>query len=322
LNRFEHISNWTEADLMNLPPESDIYEYKSSLIKDDDLGNKISIAASAFWNSGGGIFIAGVDNSGKIDGGISAVVGRHSCTDWVHQIIKKTEPLGNYWPQIITPNLPNPLIKSGNVVLVIGFEESLNVPHMAYDKRYYLRVGSHSDPASHFLVEALRSKRSVQSPQLRAVLRRSDRKSRIVELVITPLNEAVALDVQISFDPFPKGFELHFLDRFPLYIPLIDRLHPFHMELYMWLLRSEIFGDKPVDLIISYKDTLGHEYHYKQTIDVTNSIDPMQIGETDLANIETAINKLSDKLEKQTSFLREFTKPIFYPLKIKHTKNE
>jgi hypothetical protein len=59
-----------------LNAEDDRHEYKSSAIKNDkELGDKIAKAASGFWNSGGGLFVVGVDGNGQPDGGISLSVG-------------------------------------------------------------------------------------------------------------------------------------------------------------------------------------------------------------------------------------------------------
>lgn len=63
--------------------------------------------------------------------------------------------MGKYWIREIGPSLPNSPIQPRNIVLVIGFEESSNAPHMAYDGTYRVRAGAHSEPASHFLVEAI-----------------------------------------------------------------------------------------------------------------------------------------------------------------------
>ncbi|MEO8611119.1 MAG: ATP-binding protein [Chloroflexota bacterium] len=214
--RFQYIEEWKEADLLLIPEaETNLYEYKSSLTHDDALGNKISVAASALWNSGGGIFIAGVNNQGEIDGGITSKVGKQSREDWADRQIRKTEPPGKYWINPITPDSDNSPIKSDHIVLVIGFEESNVAPHMAYDNRYYLRLGAHSESATHFLVEAIRAKRAIQTPILRAILRHSEHKSHIIELAIIVLNDAAALGVEITFDP---------IQSYLIYILAIDFL--------------------------------------------------------------------------------------------------
>lgn len=71
------ITFWDEEDLREIPSsETDLFEYKSSKVRLDNLKNKISVAASSFWNSGGGIFIAGVNDNGEIDGGIEKYKGK------------------------------------------------------------------------------------------------------------------------------------------------------------------------------------------------------------------------------------------------------
>ncbi len=298
--RFQHILNWEEIDLSQLPKqENHEHEYKGGLTKDDDLGNKISKAASAFWNSGGGLFFIGIDDNGELDGGILNKVGRQNRQEWVDRQVAKTQPAGKYLIKSISSNVEGSSIKPNYVVIVVGFEESTNAPHMASDGRYYIRAGANSDPASHFLVEAIRSRRVVQTPILSAILRRSHRKSRVIELVLAVVNDSVALDVVLNFVPLPKALGENFSDRFPLKIPFIDRLNPFVMELFWWGGRSQTFGKEPVELHVDCKDLLDRSIPpFIQTIDVTNSIDPMTIGDTDAEQIEKAIKEVSKKLDK------------------------
>jgi hypothetical protein len=51
---FTDLDHWDLDKLAELPPvENERLEYKSSQVSFNDLGNKISVAASAFWNTGG-----------------------------------------------------------------------------------------------------------------------------------------------------------------------------------------------------------------------------------------------------------------------------
>jgi len=112
------ICEWTYEDLNELTnSETDIFEYKSSKVSLDELKNKISIAASAFWNSGGGIFIAGVDDNGAVDGGIPCCKGRQDIRDWVDTAIKQTEPLGEYEIHLIGHDGNAGYIEEGKVIL-------------------------------------------------------------------------------------------------------------------------------------------------------------------------------------------------------------
>jgi len=204
MKNLPEICIWVYQDLLELPSEeTDIYEYKSSKVSLDQLKNKISKAASAFWNSGGGIFIARVNDEGKVDGGIPCKNGKQSIRDWVDNAIKLTEPIGNYEVYTIETANESDNIEEDNVVLIVKFNESNLVPHMAYDKKYYIRIGAHSDAASHFLVEALRSLKNISRPNLRGIMKYHPTKPRIEELVIVSINDSVALDLKLTFDPFP-----------------------------------------------------------------------------------------------------------------------
>ncbi|MDD4593363.1 MAG: ATP-binding protein [Parabacteroides sp.] len=298
MKQLPEICNWGYQDLLELPfEETDIYEYKSSKVPLDQLKNKISKAASAFWNSGGGIFIAGVNDEGKVDGGIPCKSGKQSIRDWVDNAIKFTEPLGDYEVNIIAKTNESCNIKDNKVVLIIKFNESNQVPHMAYDKKYYIRVGSHSGGAGHFLVEALRSLRNISRPNLRGVMKYHPTKPKIEELVIVSVNDSVALDVKLTFDPFPKALEEHYFEDFPLEIALIDRNNPFRMEISGFGFRNQAFGEKPVKLILNYKDVIGNEYTTEQTISPHKNLQPMAIGEDIFEKLTKAIDGLANKLQ-------------------------
>jgi len=45
--------------------------------------------------------------------------------------------------------------------------------------------------------------------------------------VIAPINDAVALDVEIMLESLPKKFREKFADRFPLEATFIDRENPY-----------------------------------------------------------------------------------------------
>lgn len=293
--RYRFIENWTEEDLLALPQgETEYFEYKSSKTPIDKLKDKISIAASAFWNSGGGVFVAGVNNAGKIDGGLPANVGKQSVRDWVDQILASVEPVGNYSIKVITKETTNSLIQDNSIVLVISFGESIVAPHMAYDKKYYIRAGTHSGPANHFLVEAIRGLRGLQKPVLRGLLKMHDEKSHIVELVILALNQP-ALNVELSFDPLPKVFAEHdvFGDKFPLRIPLIDRNYPFRMDISMFPGGKQVFGDTPIVLKLNYQSLTGEEFSEEQILDPSRNMPPMQSGKKTLDEIEDILKELT-----------------------------
>jgi len=158
-----------DLDLSEFLPsaEDDRHEYKSSAIKNDkELGDKIVKAASGFWNSGGGLFVAGVDGNGQSDGGISLNVGQQSRRDWIDQVISQVTPKSAYAVHSIEDNGCGCNIEPGKGVFLIGFGESEIGPHMANDHRYYIRAGAHTVPANHFIVEAIHARRGLRTPLL------------------------------------------------------------------------------------------------------------------------------------------------------------
>jgi hypothetical protein len=184
---------------------------------------------------------------------------------------------------------------------------------MAYDKKYYIRAGAHSEPASHFLVESIRAHRTAQTPVMRAILRHSEHKSNVIELVILVLNDVAALDTRLSFNPLPRMFDMYRANRFPLLIPAIDRLHPFSMELFHWGNSSQTFGESAVELALSYENQYGGSFNYTQTIDIKNSIGPLTIGNSDAAEIAKAtaeIGKEVKELSKTLGKLSSWISPI------------
>lgn len=296
----KNIESWKEEDLINLPAEEDdFFEYKSSKIITKtfkELKNEISKAASAFLNSGGGIFIAGVDKKGKIDGGIPKNINRQPLRDWVDQVISTTvNPFGVYRINIIERDKKNSLIDEDKVVLIIIFNSSFEI-HMAYDHKYYIRAGAHSNSANHFLVEAIRARRGLQKPLLRGILRFCDRKPNVVQLVILALNNLAALNIKTSFNPMPRAFEEHYKDKFPLNIPAIDNSNPFIMDLFVFGIKSKTFGDNPVNLILEYNDIVGNKFKYKQIIDPSLNLGPMLIGPEILEKIKDSLAKIEKSL--------------------------
>lgn len=298
MKKIETITNWDYEDLKDIPKEeSNQFEYKSSKVSLDNLKNKISVAASSFWNSGGGIFVAGVNDDGIIDGGIPSKCGRQSIRDWVDKAIKQTEPIGEYEIHIIEHKDGINDIDKDKVVLIINFLESYHTPHMAYDKKYYIRAGAHSDGATHFQVEALRSFRQYTKPNLKGVMRYHPSKPGIEELLIVSINDAVALNTTITFEPFPLAFREHFSDDFPLEIPVINKENPFRLEISGFGFRTQAFGEEPVDLILEYFDVLGKSYRTRQTISPQKNLQPMAIGEDVNLRLVKAIETLAKNIK-------------------------
>ncbi|MBZ0316519.1 MAG: ATP-binding protein [Anaerolineae bacterium] len=307
LDLFRSVENWTEQELSQLPEEeSDQYEFKSSQTTSDKLKEKIPVAASAFWNSGGGFFIVGVDGKGKIDGGIEKIVGRQSLRDWIDQLLAKVEPVGPYAIKTISRRGQQSKISQNRAVLAISFGQSPIAPHMAPDKKYYIRAGAHSVPASHFILEAIFARRKLQTPILRALFRRSEQKSRIIELVITALTEMPALDVRISFDPLPKFLSEDIGRDFSILIPVIEQKYPFIMDISVWTANPQVFGTEPIKLKLEYKDSASKQYQQEQLLDINTGLSPITIGSDFQDEINKTLKDIFKELRQLNRSLAQF----------------
>lgn len=308
IERWQHIIDWTENDLRILPEEeNDNYEYKSSRIREhktyrSKLQREIQTAASAFWNTGGGLFVAGVNDNGQIDGGIPARMGSQRLRDWVDQIVTGVRPVGEYHVNTIEAKDAGSLIEQGCIVLIIGFEESYVLPHMSSDNRYYIRAGAHSVPAGHYLVEAMRSRRGLLHPMLRGLLRVHERKAGILELVVLAVNGTPAIDVSINLNPLPAFFARneHTQSQFPLLVPIIDHQNPFRMDLTTLRNRRSWMGEEPVYLELKYHDITGRIFSSHQLIDHERSISQLELN----ARRSTYSEKTLDKILKELKRLR------------------
>jgi len=309
IERYRLVEDWEETDLLSLPDEeTDYYEFKSSRVPTTKLKDKIAVAASAFWNSGGGIFIVGINDQGKVDGGVPEVVGRQKIRDWIDQILASVEPVGPYIVKLISRDDSNSLINPDHVVTVISFGESFSGPHMAPDKKYYIRAGAHSGPASHHIVEAIRARRGLQNPFLRGVLRMHPQKPNVVQLVVLNLNDAPALNVKLTFEPLPKAFLEHAADKFPLTIPVINREQSFVMDISLWGagMGSEIFGDKPVSLKLDYRDVAGRQFEESQTLHPHQNLGPLKMSDVVGKDIKKAIEDLVREVKRLRSVIELF----------------
>ena len=84
--------------------ESDEWEFKRSATKPSELAKKLGCAASGLANSGGGIFVVGVDDVGDPDDGIEKTIGRQDLRDWVDQAINRVEPTPKYDVKLLDDN--------------------------------------------------------------------------------------------------------------------------------------------------------------------------------------------------------------------------
>lgn len=299
-------SSLSRFELNNLPDhEADDFEFKSSLTPIQKLGGKISKAASAFWNSGGGTFIAGVNDNGLSDGGIPKLISRQDVRDWIDQSVHRINPAGQYEVKLFGEDgRIDASLDPDKVVVAIRFEPSHLTPHMADDGRYYIRAGAHSVPANGFIVESLFANRHSQEPKLTHTLRLKPGDNGTVELGIIALTNSSALNVALDLENPPSTMRGDASKTFPMKFPVINRDNPFFMDYTTWYTKDFYQGEN-TDITITYEDVMGRSYRYDGYVDVGRSIGPLQISNSsELKEIAKHIKSMSNDIGKLSSRFR------------------
>lgn len=152
---------WTEEDIVELPSgEHEYFDRKSGkLVGEADFFAKLAKALSAFANSGGGHLFIGVQNDGTLDG-VEPCKGRTRTREWLEQVCPNLVEyaLEDFRVHEVEPSTPSS-IPEGKVVIVIDVADSPRAPHQSQqDKKYYVRLGGRSEPASHRMIEDIRNR--------------------------------------------------------------------------------------------------------------------------------------------------------------------
>lgn len=283
-------------DLTELSDEEDQWvEFKSSLTRTQQLKEKMAAAASAFSNSGGGQFIAGVNDCGDADGGYPLLHGRTSARDWIDQVVTRVVPTPAYEIKILKDCSNRGSLEAGKAIYIVEFDSSSTAPHMAPDGCYYIRAGAHTERATHFLVEALYARQRHQYPALRHLLRLSHRETPSVELVVASLTSEPAVDVELHLDLVGGIFDeaKHLL---PIRIPLIDKSNSFVMNIGPAFRMEQRFGEA-VELKIIYHNLAGKRFEYRHCLTPLEGL-PLLGYKSELGEISSALKDIASKLEK------------------------
>ena len=226
LNQMPKIDLNTTA-IRSLPDaEDDVFEYKCSLTPIKELKKKLGRAVSGFANSGGGCFLFGIDDSGNADGGFSSKVGGQDLRDWIDQVVASVNPVPVYDVRLYHDCDGRGYLNPGNVIAAVSIFPSEFAPHQASDHKYYIRAGSHTVSAGHFIIEALWARRHVQKPVLTHVVRPKPNASSIVQVGVVAVTDAPALNVEFTLSPLNENLK-HLSEYFPIKLPVVDRNNPF-----------------------------------------------------------------------------------------------
>lgn len=278
--------------------EDDRHEYKSSAIKNDkELGDKIAKAASGFWNSGGGLFVAGVDGNGQPDGGISLNVGRQSRRDWIDQVISQVTPKSAYAVHSIEDKGCGCNIEPGKGVFLIGFGESEIGPHMANDHRYYIRAGAHTVSANHFIVEAIHARRGLRTPLLSHLVRRKPGNSGVIQLGIIVLNATAAINVSLKIDALPQIFTPDLEEKLSLQIPIISEQFLLFFDIYQIRINDQELP--PLEINLTYSDMANRTYQQSFELDLARQLGPNISWDKRYDGIEQELRSITRAIEEK-----------------------
>lgn len=301
-------------DLSLLPmEESDYFEFKSSLTPTKELKKKLYCAVSGFANSGGGCFVAGIDeHSGEADGGIPLKIGSQNLSDWSDQIINCVNPVPRYAIKLLQDPMGRGVIQSDSAVLVVSVEESHVGPHMAPDYRYYIRAGAHTLKAQQFIVDAIWAKRHFSKPRLTHLFRLKQDDQDIIQIGVLALTDSPAIDVEISIFPLPKTMQKQNLDSvFPLKIPVVDRNTPFFFDVVTYYKAEERFGEDSISIAIEYYDLAANPYTYTSKLELSGSVPPINLKHDTPFKILKTLEAMSKSLSQLTTFREKASKPSF-----------
>ncbi|MEC7948810.1 MAG: ATP-binding protein [Myxococcota bacterium] len=154
---------WTESRLTELGPyEHDFQEFKGAryLFDGEQIAPSfqygLSKQLSAFANGAGGRVVIGLDDEGRIDGGVPVLLRPNGTREWLEDII----------PGLLSPKLSRfnvfevrgsgaagSALAADHGVYVIEVPPSDEAPHQALDLRYYLRIAGKSRPMGHVHIQ-------------------------------------------------------------------------------------------------------------------------------------------------------------------------
>ena len=156
---------WTEARLAELgPTEHDFQEFKGSgwLWTGTEVASwfqgALSKQVSAFANGAGGRLLIGLDDQGRVDGGVPVKVKPNGTREWLEDLIAdavapRLSRYNVFEVPSAGPLFGSSVIQPGHAVYVVEIPPSDDAPHQALDHRYYLRIAGKSRPMNHVHVQ-------------------------------------------------------------------------------------------------------------------------------------------------------------------------
>jgi hypothetical protein len=160
---------WDEARLLALDEhEHDFQEFKGSAwvsAQGEPASTfifSLSKQVSAFANGAGGRLFLGLDDDGRVDGGVRTDLKGGGTRAWLEDVVPQSvdPPLRRCNVFEVRGERADSPIQPGHAVYVVDLPASDDAPHQAKDHRYYLRIAGKSRPMGHVhLQDVLRRSR-------------------------------------------------------------------------------------------------------------------------------------------------------------------
>jgi len=129
---------------------------------------------------------------------------------------------------------------------------------------------------------------------LRHVVRRNPESGGILQLGLICLNEAPALDVEITLEPLPHSLEVR-QAPLPLVVPVISPEAPFFFDFHtLSLVRPPEIA---FHVKLKYRDLADRTYQTDLAVDVYKQLGPYFAGRNDFKDLIQAVEKVAAAMQ-------------------------
>jgi Putative DNA-binding domain len=179
------VPEWDESYIVSLPKENSELERKGSKkldltvsgVDENDVLNELAKQLSAFANTGGGKIIYGIRDDGTTDGGVSTAIKKGGTKEWLERQLPGLTEYEIVGANVfeVGPSNSQSQILTGKALYIVDVPDSDRAPHQSRrDWKYYIRLGSQSQPAPHKLIEDIRNRQKYPRLDCEIALERFD----------------------------------------------------------------------------------------------------------------------------------------------------
>ena len=179
---------------------------------------------------------------------------------------------------------------------------------MANDNRYYIRAGAHTEPASHFIVEAIHARRGLRTPLLRHIVRYKPGKSTIIQLGIVALNAASAINVSVETDTLPSVLISHLGEKLSLQVPIISEQFPLFFDIAQIMVGRQKLP--PFNINLSYFDIANRTYQESLEVDIDRQLGQNLSSDKGTDSIEKELKSIVTEINKLQKIIQDVEKAI------------